>query len=74
MDGYTEVGFLDINTGYAGGFAVDQLTDGVYKLGRGYSFCEKISARVPNSSPTRIPARGLVNLGSKPVSRMCWFA
>jgi hypothetical protein len=35
LDGYTEVGFLDINIGYARGFAVDQLTDGIYKRDAG---------------------------------------
>ncbi len=64
MDGYTEVGFLDINTGYAGGFAVDQLTDGVYKWDAGILSAKDLSPRAefvayPN------PSQGLVNLRIK---------
>ncbi len=32
-DGYTALDFIDASTGWAGGFAVDQLTDGIYRFG-----------------------------------------
>ena len=34
-NGYTALGFLNINTGYAGGFNFDQYTDGIYKWNPG---------------------------------------
>lgn len=32
QDGYTALDFIDASTGWAGGFALDQLTDGIYRF------------------------------------------
>lgn len=64
LDGYTEVGFFDINTGYAGGFAVDQITDGIFKWNAGSLSAGDLSPRATFSAYPN-PSQGIVHLRMK---------
>jgi hypothetical protein len=60
--GYTALDFLDATTGWAGGFAVDQVTDGIYRFAMTVGLHDQTPNEAVNLSAYPNPVRDLLFL------------